>query len=419
MAKYRHAKGPSNLHIVLIVLASVLVLAAIVFGVFKLINSTPEKEIETPPTQPVATQPVATKDEAPTEAPTEDPQLKYTSQSKDYLGSMSEDEKIYQMFIVTPEALTGVDVATIAGDATKEAIKNKPVAGIYYSAGNFEDEEQITELLKNTQSFSKTPMFLALTDEGGESSPLYSKFSTAKNNNIYKHDSNYAGSLALGLSKFGINMNLAPCANLEGDNIFSTEAKSAGDGCASVVDEFTSKGIISVVKHFPVATDSTKTTDELIGNETHPFAASIDRGAGVVMMSSAKLSSIDNVDPAFMSHKVVQEFLIDGFKFDKVVMTPNLSSDSIKGVYEPTQVVVGSIKAGVNLFLCPDDIDAYVKAVKDALKNGDITQEQIDNSVEKILALKFEFGLIKNTEPVLTPSEGETEAPTLQNIDTN
>ncbi len=419
MAKYRHAKGPSALHIILTILASLLVIAAIVYGVFALLNFTPDKDVEIEPTQPVATQPVATKDETPTEAPTEDPQLKYTAQAKDYLSSMSEDEKIYQMLIVTPEALTGVDVATVAGDATKEAIESKPVAGIYYSSQNFEDEEQITDLLKNTQSFAKTPMFLALTDEGGENSPLYSKFSTAKDNNLYKNDSNYAGSLASGIAKFGINMNLAPCANLEGDNTFSSEAKAVGDSCRGVVDEFSSKGIISAVKHFPVASDSSKTTQDFIGNETHPFVESINAGAGIVMMSNAKLSAIDNVDPAFMSQKIVKDLLVDGLKFNKVVMTPNLSDGSIKGVYEPQQVVVGSIKAGVNLFLCPADIDTYVNAIKDAVKNGDITQEQIDASVEKILALKFEYGLIKTVESAQTETQDESNSPTLGNIDAN
>ena len=73
---------------------------------------------------------------------------------------MSLNEKVCQLFVVTPEQLTGVDVATVAGETTKSQLKKYPVGGIVYYPQNVESKKAFNEMINTTQSYSKTPLFI-------------------------------------------------------------------------------------------------------------------------------------------------------------------------------------------------------------------------------------------------------------------
>ena len=74
---------------------------------------------------------------------------------------MTLDEKIWQMFFVRPEDIIDIGVAVQAGDATKQALESCPVGGIIYFSQNIKDAEQLKNMISATQSYSKTPLFIA------------------------------------------------------------------------------------------------------------------------------------------------------------------------------------------------------------------------------------------------------------------
>src|SRR5699024_12175253 len=84
-----------------------------------------------------------------------------------YLAAMTTEEKVWQLFITTPEGLTGVTTATQAGETTRAALAQRPVGGICYFAANLVDRAQTISMLENTQSYAKTPLFLGVDEEGG------------------------------------------------------------------------------------------------------------------------------------------------------------------------------------------------------------------------------------------------------------
>lgn len=418
MAQYRHAKGPSPLQVFLIVLVVILSIGVVAGAAFAVYHFGFDKEEEVPTQAPVVPT-IATFDEAPTEPATEDLDAKYTELAKKYVSNMSEDEKIYQLLITTPESLTGVDAATMAGDATKAAIEAKPVAGIVYDAINFEDSTQTTELIKTTQSFAKTSMFIAVAEEGGESSPVSSKLGTTK----FEAMSTYAAQgeqkvfdnatqMAKDLTKFGFNLNLAPIANLEGDNAYSTDAAMASPLVAQGVKGMQENGVISALKTFPVLKDSDKSAQDLKASEFLPFSAGIANNSGIIIAGDAVMTSIDAENPAFMSKNVIAELLIKELKFNGVVMTSDLSTDYITGNFETAQIVENALNAGVNIFFKPSDLDAYVEAIKNAVANGKVTQQQIDDSVAKIIALKYKYGILSEIATAQTATEASTETAT-------
>ncbi len=121
---------------------------------------------EKPPAQETEAAPEPEPEPEPEPQPEPQPQSPEESRAVELLEDMTLEQKIYQLFFVTPESLTGVETATRAGDATREALQENPVGGLIYAEQNLEDEEQIKELLRGTQEYlrqgDRMPAFLAI-----------------------------------------------------------------------------------------------------------------------------------------------------------------------------------------------------------------------------------------------------------------
>lgn len=95
-----------------------------------------------------------------------------TEEIRQMLENMTLEEKVCQLFIITPEQLTGVDTAVQAGDATREAYEACPVGGLVYFAKNLQGPEQTRTMLENTARYAEERMgfsvFLAVDEEGGQ-----------------------------------------------------------------------------------------------------------------------------------------------------------------------------------------------------------------------------------------------------------
>ncbi len=83
------------------------------------------------------------------------------------ISEMSLEEKVCQLFFITPESLTGTDVVTQAGDTTKACLEQYPVGGLIYFSQNIDTEKQLTSMISNSQSYSKIPLFIGVDEEGG------------------------------------------------------------------------------------------------------------------------------------------------------------------------------------------------------------------------------------------------------------
>ena len=86
----------------------------------------------------------------------------------DLIAGMPLEDKVVNLFIITPEALTGVSTATMAGEGTQTALEKYAVGGLIYFQKNIVSKEQITEMLSNTATYARYPLFLAVDEEGGK-----------------------------------------------------------------------------------------------------------------------------------------------------------------------------------------------------------------------------------------------------------
>ncbi|MDE7183183.1 MAG: hypothetical protein K2O40_01645 [Lachnospiraceae bacterium] len=96
-------------------------------------------------------------------------------QTQELLDSMTLEQKVYQVFIVTPEMLTDGSAVTSADEAARSALRERPVGGLIYFARNLTDPRQTKELLRCTQAFSLEiegmPLFQCVDEEGGQGCP--------------------------------------------------------------------------------------------------------------------------------------------------------------------------------------------------------------------------------------------------------
>lgn len=336
------------------------------------------------------------------------------------LADMSLRDKVCQMMFVRPESITGIDVVTAAGDTTKSALEQYPVGGIVYFAQNMESKDQVKEMIDNSQSYSKVGLFISTDEEGGMVNRLMNTVGTTYIDSMYNykdegtqkaHDNAYT--IASDMAALGFNMDFAPVADVWsnpdntviGERAYSDDYSQAAELVGSAVKGFEDGGVMCTLKHFPghgdTAEDShyssayvRRTKDEIMADEMQPFTAGIDAGAEFVMVGHLIVPDIDEL-PATLSYKITTEMLRNEMHFDGIAITDSLAMSSIADNYGVGESAVMSIKAGIDMLLDPTDIDTAIDAVVQAVESGDITEDRIDDSVRKILALKEKHGLVK------------------------
>ena len=336
------------------------------------------------------------------------------------VSTMTLREKICQLFVVYPESITGVSAALQAGTTTQEALMQYPVGGFLYDAKNMQSQTQLKQMLETTQSFSKIPLFLTCDEEGGRVARLMNTVGTTKLGPMLSYEQqgtataqSNAATIGKDLKSCGFNMDFAPVADVWsnpenkviGDRAYSRDYQTAAELVAAAVDGFHDAGIICTLKHFPghgdTVTDShygssyvEKTPDELQNGELLPFRAGIEAGADMVMLGHLIVPALDDV-PAPFSYRITTELLRQELGFDGIIITDSLLMQAITEDYTDEEIAVKAVLAGVDMLLCPRDLDAAIEGLTGAVEDGTIAPQRLDESVCRILTLKIKYGLMQ------------------------
>lgn len=333
------------------------------------------------------------------------------------IEAMPLEDKVAALFIVTPESITGVSTAIRAGDGTKEALTRYAVGGIVYSAKNIQSQSQFQEMLNNTELYSKySNIFLAVREEGGKNATVAgagigSKVDAAgKLGQTNDRDAAYQAGAVIGesLSGLGINLNFAPVADvLSAENgflkerSFGSDAALAGSMAAAMMEGLQSQKVTACVKYFPgmgsTAEDpekglsSTDRTEEAFRSEEFvAFQAVIDAGADMIMISNMSAPGLtgDN-EPCVFSRKLITEILRGEMGYDGVVITDSLSMKAISDYYGSDQAAIDALKAGCDMILTPENFEEAYNGVLQAVHDGVIAEERIDDALRRIYRIKF------------------------------
>lgn len=358
----------------------------------------------------------STPEPTPEPTPTPDP---VKVRAEELLSGMTLREKLCQLMIVRPEVLTGESPVTAAGETTRLALETYPVGGLIYSVDNLVTQEQTREMITNTQSYSKLPLFISADEEGGNVGRLMYKLGTTWVNSMYSYkdqgaDTAYANAKTIGTDMVSclFNTDFAPVADVWtnpantviGDRAYSDDFEQAAELVASAVRGFTDAGVICCLKHFPghgdTSTDThegaavvSKSLDELRAGEFLPFVSGIEAGADMVMIGHITVTSVDP-EPATISKAIITDVLRGELGWDGVVISDSLDMGALAG-YDNGEVCVKFLEAGGDILLGIPDIETALTALEAAVTDGRLTESRIDESVQRVLELKISHGIIE------------------------
>ena len=331
------------------------------------------------------------------------------------IAEMTLEEKVAGLFIVSPDAFTGANPAIVAGDTTRERMNQYAIGGLIYFAQNIRDENQLKEMISGTNSYTKYPLFIGVDEEGGTVSRVADSGLADNVGSMAQIGASgdvamareAGSSIASYLSEFGFNLDFAPVADVIldenaviGERSFGSNGGEVGTMVAAMVEGLQEGGVSACLKHFPGLGSSTEDThdamvvseqtqEEFESSEFLSFQAGIDAGVDMVMVSHLSVPSIvgDNT-PSSLSGKIITEILRGQLGFEGVVITDALNMGAITEYYSPGEAAVKAVQAGADMLLMPDDFEEAYEALLQAVNDGTISEERINESLRRIYRIK-------------------------------
>lgn len=340
----------------------------------------------------------------------------------DLFVGMTLEQKVAQMFIVH---LFGEQM-TYAG---RDLLTTWQPGGVVLIGENLASAEAVMRL---TNSYQQTitaaggiPLFVSVDQEPGIISHLKDGFTqfptptliTATGKPDYA--SQVGRAIADELLAVGVNMNLAPVADLETnrDNpiiqrrSFGSDPALVSPMIAGFIQGTQGAGVLATAKHFPGHGDSSGDShtelpvidlsrERLESVELAPFRAAIEADVGAIMVAHIWYPALEPEPdlPASLSPRVITDLLRDEMGYDGLIMTDAMDMDAIDTHYTYPEAVIRAIQAGVDLVIAAhigEQSQAQaMQAVVDAVRTGTISESRINESVERILAAKEQFGIL-------------------------
>ena len=329
------------------------------------------------------------------------------------IAGMSTKQKIAQMMVVSMPA----------SDAA--SIQEKYQFGGYILFGRDfyrNSKKGMKGLIASVQEKSDIPVLMGTDEEGGTvvRASLYTSYRKTRFRSprqVYKaggykeiiKDTKSKDSF---LKSLGLNCNFGPVAdvpysryNFIYDRSFSTSAGKTKNFIKLTVTQMGKDKMLSVLKHFPGYGGNGDTHNRIIQDkrslktfkrrDLKPFSAGIKAGADMVMVSHIKVNAFDSKKPASLSQKV-HKYLRNEMGFEGVIITDGLDMSGIMDSVDGNQgkAAVMAVRAGNDMLCVTGDYKVCYKALRDGVKNGDISVEQLDQSVKRILLMKIKRGII-------------------------
>jgi beta-N-acetylhexosaminidase len=332
--------------------------------------------------------------------------------------NMTLDQKLGQMMIVQFVGPTySLDVSTMISQYHVGA------ALLFTVNNNIVDKAQLKGLIQQMQSNSAIPMAVAIDQEGGTVDRLKSLDGPRPPAADIGATNDPGKAMAAGiqdardLASYGFNLNLAPVVDV--NNVYNPQLydRTYGNSAALVTKMAQaylqglqqSGKVLGTLKHFPglgdVGVDPHsgvpnlyRSKSELEAIDWAPYRALIQQGdVHAIMVTHEIVHAIDSSVPSSLSFKVVTGVLRDDLGFQGVIMTDSLTMEGITAYYTEAQAAAVAIEAGSDLLMgasTPADVASMIAGIKQAIASGEISQQRIDDSVRRILLLKYQMGLL-------------------------
>ncbi|HJT58821.1 MAG TPA: glycoside hydrolase family 3 N-terminal domain-containing protein [Ktedonobacteraceae bacterium] len=332
--------------------------------------------------------------------------------------NMTLDQKLGQMMIVQFVGPTyGLDISTMISQYDVGAVL------LFTANNNIVDKTQLKDLIAQMKSDSTLPLAVAIDQEGGTVDRLVNLDGPRPSEAEIGATNDPAKAMAEGmqdakdLSSYGFNLNLAPVVDVSNtynsqlvDRTYGNNAALVTEMAQAYLQGLQQSGkVLGTLKHFPglgdVNTDPhigvpdlNRSKNDLEAIDWAPYRSLIKQGnVYAVMVTHELVSAVDTSIPSSLSYKVVTGILRDEFGFQGVIMTDSLTMESITAYYSEGQAAALAVEAGNDLLMgasTPRDVASMIEGIKQAMAVGAISQQRIDDSVRRILMLKYKMGLL-------------------------
>lgn len=301
---------------------------------------------------------------------------------------------------------------------SKNLLTNQTMSGCVLLEDDFANKSrnEVIENIERYQSNAKYPMIIAVDEEGG-SVVRVSKYLRDNRfrlpQDVYKSggmDSIISDATEKSeyLKEFGINVNLAPVADVatnEDDYIyrrsFGVDADATSNYVRNVVMAMSDIKMGSVLKHFPGYGSApgsggtyhdSRDFNSLKNNDLLPFKAGIEAGANSILVTNNIIDSVDNQNPATLS-KDIHDLLREDLKYNGVIMTDDVTDLNNNEFGNDSEIVIKAIKAGNDLIMTSRP-QIYFESLITAINNGEICLNELDLSVLRVIAWKDSLDIL-------------------------
>ncbi len=360
------------------------------------------------------------------------------------LASMTLEEKVGQLFVPRIHGATAdtADPTAVALNRAELGVDNAlglvdryHVGGLVYFAENVTTPRGLAEFGNRVQVQAArqrvpVPVLTSIDQEQG----LVARIGSPA--------TQFPGNMALGASRsaadawsaaritgielraMGVFQDYAPVADVNvnpanpviGVRSFSSSPALVARLTRAQVDGYQAAGVAATAKHFPGHGDTGTDSHTALPVITHdgarlravdlaPFRAAIDAGVDSIMTAHIVVPAVDASGlPATLSSAALTGLLRDELGFDGVIVTDSLRMQGVRTMFTDAEVAVRALQAGADQLLDPPDLPAAYAAVLDAVRDGALTLERIDASVERVLRLKAQRGLTSAADVLVDPA---------------
>jgi len=346
--------------------------------------------------------------------------------AEETLKSLTLEEKIGQLFIsatvINPDT-SNPAIEKIVNNIDKtpidELIKKYKIGGVLYLGKTTTPKEQL-HFTNNLQEISQIPLFIAQDLEWGLNMRLKNtiKFphnmtlGAIENDNLIFQVGKEIGRQC---KLIGVNFNFAPVVDVNNnpqnpiinDRSFGEDKNQVAQKATAFMLGLQEAGIISCAKHFPGHGDTNVDShvdlpkichdiERLKNLEFYPFKKVINAGIKSVMVAHLEVPALEKTPgvPATLSHSIVTKLLKNYANFNGLIITDALNMKGVLKNHKPGTLELKALLAGNDILLCPKDTPRAIMQIKKAIRNGILTEEELDKHVTTILHAK-EY-LIKN-----------------------
>ena len=340
---------------------------------------------------------------------------------EEILSNMTLEEKVAQMFLATPEALTGSsDPLTKADQSVREALERIPVGGVLLMGYNLKNPEQVRALCEGLQALSRErvglPLLIGVDEEGGPVARISGKaafgvekipaMSTVEDAKTARRLGRTMGAY---LRDLGFNLDFAPVADVLTNpenrvvrsRSFGSDPDRVTELAGALAEGLSREGILPCWKHFPghggTAEDSHEGFAVLHLDPEHPeespelrpFLAAAEAGAPMIMTGHICVPELDPEGlPASLSPSLLSILRGPERHYEGLLVTDALGMGAITEGFSPGEAAVLAVLAGNDLLLASDELVPAYEAVLAAVRDGTIPEARIDESVYRILRTK-------------------------------